>query len=446
MTEELFSFMMRGQQINRLFCIENRGSTLLFARSIAETRAIPSEIYSSMSDPRKVTVWAAALQDHYFGQKESTTMSKTTSKQREKWERESKRRQNLMHIRLPKIVTNSRTPTNCNMTPSTLKTNAPPQHTLHSSRVNPVKLQPDIVLDKPPKITLAQKIGIIESPPKLLTKNQWNEVKEKAKSTHGTYRTDCAICCEPFAALSQVILSCGHSFHQACIKSYEKHTHSKRCPLCRTTGYETLVTSDAASVYYNDAAVKIQSVWRMWQCRRLYLKHRREHIPNHPLLKRRYHMEKLSSLNQSLSRQIQNDNCEIEQVFRDMEQSLKISRDTFEKFSAFYTEPQDWDEVVEKIYNRKENPLEEPCSICLCDLTPKTEKGEIAVAADAHSVRALSKRKVAMLSCGHLFHWKCITNMEKFNSGCAAHVCPICRSKYTRAAFPCSPFEHDDLI
>ncbi|KAJ3064208.1 RING finger protein 32 [Podochytrium sp. JEL0797] len=284
-------------------------------------------------------------------------------------------------------------------------------------------------------------MGIVGAPPQLLSKHEWSVVKEKSRSTHATFRTDCAICCEPFAALTQVILSCSHSFHKACIKSYEKHTNSKRCPLCRTVGYETLETTEAAAVFYNDAAIKIQSVWRMWILRKKYLRHRAENEPTHPLLKRKFHLDKLCVLNRTLDRQMETENSEIEHVMREMEESLQVSRDAFEKFSTIFDEPQDWEEVLDKIYKRRANPLEESCSICLCELIPPltNEKNVIAAAADSGNMGTRKKpKRIAMLSCGHLLHEKCISNFERFNGAHVSHVCPICRFAYERTIFPLS--------
>ncbi|KAJ3132628.1 hypothetical protein HK100_005182 [Physocladia obscura] len=102
------------------------------------------------------------------------------------------------------------------------------------------------LLEKPVKTTLAQRIGIVQTAmaegcenqinqrqqqkqDKHYSREEWQEIKEKARSAYCKEKeADCAICCEPFAALAQVILSCSHSFHKACIRSYERHVDSKR--------------------------------------------------------------------------------------------------------------------------------------------------------------------------------------------------------------------------
>ncbi|KAJ3264727.1 RING finger protein 32 [Chytriomyces hyalinus] len=302
-----------------------------------------------MTDSKgKVSVWAAALQDHYFHR--DAGVPKSVAKQREKWDRENRRRQQLLNVRLPKI-------------------NAPKK-----AASIPIMLEPDMVLDKviiawavlhawhlmqheqqPHKVSLAQKMGILESPPKRLNPSEWSEIKERAKKSHAMYSNgvECAICCEPFAAQSQVVLSCGHSFHRNCIHAYERHTRSKRCPLCRTHNYETLVTSDAKLAYFRYAATKIQSVWRMWRCRRVYVQYRRDHVPKHPLLRKQFHLDKLHKLNQTLDLQMRRDKREMDALFKEMDLSIKMNQDAFDKFTEWYPEEDDWDDVLDQVYKRR---------------------------------------------------------------------------------------------
>ncbi|ORY42823.1 hypothetical protein BCR33DRAFT_718033 [Rhizoclosmatium globosum] len=374
-----------------------------------------------MSDLRKVALWSAALQDHYFTKQPPSVQTKAAHKQRQKWEREAKRRQGLLPVRLPKLQSvGSPSPTESQLDRPILTTPT-------------LNLIPDIALDRAPKITLAQKMGIIEAPKQLLTKSEWEQVKVKAKAQE---TKECAICCEPFRNLSQVILSCSHSFHKACIQSYERYTNSKRCPLCRAVGYETLLTSEAAAEYYHNAATKIQSTWRMHKLHKSYLHHRKTHEPKHPLLKRKFHMERLTQMNQEFEGQMKEDECEMDQVLREMEGALRLSRDTFEKFSTFYREPEDWDQIIDGVYKRNELPLQESCSICLCELAPPDETS-IALAADQYAAKKLRKRNIALLSCGHLLHQKCISNLERFHVGeKKGTFCPVCRAEYRRTLFP----------
>ncbi|TPX63453.1 hypothetical protein CcCBS67573_g08676 [Chytriomyces confervae] len=258
-------------------------------------------------------------------------------------------------------------------------------------------------------------MGILESPPQWLNPCEWSEIKEKAKKSHASYSNgaECAICCEPFAALSQVVLSCGHSFHRNCIHAYERHTRSKRCPLCRTHNYETLITSDAKLAYFRDAATKIQSVWRMWRCRCVYVQYRWDHVPKHPLLRKQFHLDKLHKLNQTLDLQMRRDKRGMDALFREMDLSIKLNQDAFDKFTEWYPEEDDWDYVLDQAYKRNVNPLEESCSICLSSLSEHKCQDSVK--------NARQQRKIALLSCGHVLHDLCISSFEKY-SGVAKPV------------------------
>ncbi|KAJ3393943.1 RING finger protein 32, partial [Chytriomyces hyalinus] len=253
-------------------------------------------------------------------------------------------------------------------------------------------------------------MGILESPPQWLNPCEWSEIKEKAKKSHASYSNgaECAICCEPFAALSQVVLSCGHSFHRNCIHAYERHTRSKRCPLCRTHNYETLITSDAKLAYFRDAATKIQS----------------------------FHLDKLHKLNQTLDLQMRRDKRGMDALFREMDLSIKLNQDAFDKFTEWYPEEDDWDYVLDQAYKRNVNPLEESCSICLSSLSEHKCQDSVK--------NARQQRKIALLSCGHVLHDLCISSFEKY-SGVAKPVCPICRCQYRRSLFPVlEQFQHPE--
>ncbi|KAI8833783.1 hypothetical protein BJ741DRAFT_610996, partial [Chytriomyces cf. hyalinus JEL632] len=287
----------------------------------------------------KVSDWAAALQGHYFHRDAGPKICRQTTRQ-------------LLNVRLPKI-------------------NAPKK-----GASTPITLEPDVVLDKPHKASLAQKIISSKKTPKS---------KKRPK----------------------------------------RHMRSKWCPLCRTHHCETLVTSDAKLAYYNDAATRIQSVWRMWRCRRVYLQYRRDQVPKHPLLRKQFHLDKLHKLNQTLDLQMRRDKRDMDALFKEMDLSIKMNQDAFDKFTDWCPEENDWDDVLDQLCKRNANPLEESCSICLSILSQHKRQDGVK--------NAKQQRKIALLSCGHVLHDLCISNFEKY-SGVA--MCPICRRQYRRS---CSP-------
>ncbi len=49
---------------------------------------------------------------------------------------------------------------------------------------------------------------------------------------------DCSICCETFQPMNEnILLSCDHRYHAACIRSWFTNAAEKRCPLCRAGPY-----------------------------------------------------------------------------------------------------------------------------------------------------------------------------------------------------------------
>ena len=73
--------------------------------------------------------------------------------------------------------------------------------------VDPNKLGTEYVLDPcPPPLTLAQKLGLVEAPPGLLTEQQWGQVKAASNARQDS-SLPCPICKEQFGMREQVSLN-----------------------------------------------------------------------------------------------------------------------------------------------------------------------------------------------------------------------------------------------
>ncbi|CAN0345774.1 unnamed protein product, partial [Ectocarpus sp. 12 AP-2014] len=88
-------------------------------------------------------------------------------------------------------------------------------------------------------VTLAQIRGLEKPPEPTLTPGEWRAVEAKALA-RGDEAAPCPICRESFRGESQVILSCSHVFHKACLSSFEKflRAQERSCPLCRKVDYQ----------------------------------------------------------------------------------------------------------------------------------------------------------------------------------------------------------------
>ncbi|XP_041670488.1 RING finger protein 32 isoform X5 [Cheilinus undulatus] len=138
-----------------------------------------------------------------------------------------------------------------------------------------------------PPLTLAQKLGLVASPGERLTEDEWMQVK--ARSVHqGESAQPCAICREEFQLQPQVLLSCSHVFHQACLQAFERFSRKMCCPLCRKEQYETRLIHDAARLFRHQCATRIQACWRGYVARKRYKTLRKSICPKDKQLRRRF--------------------------------------------------------------------------------------------------------------------------------------------------------------
>ncbi|KAM7120257.1 RING finger protein 32 isoform 3-T4 [Molossus nigricans] len=150
----------------------------------------------------------------------------------------------------------------------------------------------EYVLDpKPPPLTLAQRLGLFEPPPPPLSAEEWGSVKQRSVS-QGDSMQPCPICKEEFQLRPQVLLSCSHVFHRACLQAFERFASKKTCPLCRKSQYQTRVIHDAARLFKATCATRIQACWRGHVVRTWYRDLRRTRPPTDPKLRRRFFEEK----------------------------------------------------------------------------------------------------------------------------------------------------------
>ncbi|KAB5579744.1 hypothetical protein PHYPO_G00198540 [Pangasianodon hypophthalmus] len=323
---------------------------------------------SSRADGRKQAVMAGALQDHII--------------------------RSVTHLQRPNLPS-----------PSTRLTHT---HTQTQTRRED---EQEFVLDSPqPPLTLAQKLGLVAAPSsRRLTVDQWTEVKSRSL-LNGDSTQPCIICTEEFRLQPQVLLSCSHVFHKACLRKFERFSGRKCCPLCRTEQYETRVIHDGARLYREKCALRIQAWWRGCVARKWYRGVRKVVPPNDPQLRRRFFEEKFQEMNESL---VQSCSSDVDSFLREIDRSVAQSRDVFHLFdrlqsSARGVEEEVWMKAQEKAVQRDTRD----CPICLTPLR------------SAHS-----SAPVVLLSCSHLFHQSCLRASEDFHQEGGA-TCPLCRCHY----------------
>ncbi|KAF4089552.1 hypothetical protein AMELA_G00067340 [Ameiurus melas] len=290
------------------------------------------------------------------------------------------------------------------------RTNLPSPSTRHThSHTHRVDDEREFVLDSPqPPLTLAQKLGLVAAACcRRLTVDEWTEVKSRSV-LNGDSTQPCIICTEEFRLQPQVLLSCSHIFHRACLRKFERFSGRKCCPLCRTEQYETRVIHDGARLYREKCALRIQAWWRGCVARKWYRDVRKVVPPSDLRLRRRFFEEKFQQLNASL---VQSCRRDVDSFLREIDQSVAQSRDIFHLFDRLQTSTrgmEEWGKAQEKAVQRDIYD----CPICLSPL---------------RSVH--SSTPVVLLSCSHLFHQSCLRASEHFCQEGGA-TCPLCRCHY----------------
>ncbi|XP_066544204.1 RING finger protein 32-like isoform X2 [Amia ocellicauda] len=274
----------------------------------------------------------------------------------------------------------------------------------------------EYVLDpRPPAMTLAQKLGLVEAPAEPLSADQWELVKDRSVQ-QGDSAQPCAICREEFRLQSQVLLSCSHVFHRVCLQAFERFSGQKSCPMCRKQQYETRVIHDGACLYRGKCAARIQACWRGYIVRKWYRHLRKTVPPRDAALRRTFFEDKLRELNDRL---VQSCNTDVEEFLSGIDASVVSSRRVLCQLDSQHASglpKEEWEKIQAKAFQRDTHD----CPICLTPLCGPS-LGEAG----------LAPRTAVLLSCSHLFHLACLEAFELF---CLEEEpgCPLCRSPYQK--------------
>ncbi|XP_055468919.1 RING finger protein 32 [Psammomys obesus] len=288
----------------------------------------------------------------------------------------------------------------------------------------------EYVLDPtPPSLSLAQKLGLLAPPPLPLSSDEWEKVKQRSL-LQGDSTQPCPICKEEFELRPQVLLSCSHVFHKACLQAFEKFTNKKTCPLCRKNQYQTRVIHDGARLFRVKCATRIQAYWRGYIVRKWYKNLRKIIPPTDANLRRKFFEEKFTEISHRI---LCSYNTNIDELFSEIDLCMAVNRSILqqldERCSCEITEEK-WEKIQEQAAHRE---IYE-CSICL---TPLSLHGDCRQAAVETSSQ--HPRTTVLLSCAHVFHHACLLALEEFSVGDNApfHVCPLCRSCYQKKILEC---------
>ncbi|XP_004860389.1 RING finger protein 32 isoform X2 [Heterocephalus glaber] len=279
----------------------------------------------------------------------------------------------------------------------------------------------EYVLDPtPPPLTLAQKLGLFAPPPPPLSPAEWERVKQRSV-LHGDSELPCPICKEDFKLHPQVLLSCSHVFHRACLQAFEKFTNKKTCPLCRRNQYQTRVIHDGARLFRAKCAARIQACWRGYIVRKWYQGLRKAIPPTDAKLRKKFFEEKFLEISHCI---LCSYNTNVEELFAEIDHCLAINRSIRQQLDekcGHELTDEDWEKIQVQAAHREISE----CSICL---TPLWLQGN-----------SRHPRATVLLSCAHLFHHTCLLALEEFSQGdsCPLHTCPLCRACYQKKILEC---------
>ncbi|XP_045352262.1 RING finger protein 32 isoform X1 [Leopardus geoffroyi] len=289
----------------------------------------------------------------------------------------------------------------------------------------------EYVLDpKPPPLTLAQKLGLFEPPPLPLSSEEWEKVKQRS-IMQGDSTQPCPICKEEFELRPQVLLSCSHVFHRACLQAFEKFANKKTCPLCRKNQYQTRVIHDGARLFKVKCATRIQASWRGHVVRKWYRDLRRTVPPTDAKLRRKFFEGKFAEISRRI---LCSYNTNVEELFSEIDRCLAINRSVLQQLEdrcGHELTDGDWEKIQIQALHRETHE----CPICLTPLPTSADCRQAPV----EMLCGQPSREMVLLSCSHVFHHTCLLALEEFSLGDSSpfHACPLCRSCYQKKILEC---------
>ncbi|KAG7379936.1 hypothetical protein PHYPSEUDO_007994 [Phytophthora pseudosyringae] len=258
----------------------------------------------------------------------------------------------------------------------------------------------------------------VTRPPPKLTRDEWEHCEQQAEA-RGDIKHPCSICREPFGVKEQVILSCSHMFHLACITSFERflRTNQHVCPLCRKQNYQKRCTAVASDFHREYSAKRIQAVFRGFTARRraaaLWQKFYSSGKGD-PIRRRHFFANRVGKTTDRLVTAMSKRDDSIDALLAEFDKSLSMSRRVFQDPgpetdmdpTTSFPGGDDWLAIFKKARARDERE----CAICINAFSPSMEG-------------------VSLLSCSHAFHSQCLSAFEDFNIY-EVSLCPVCRASY----------------
>jgi hypothetical protein len=337
-------------------------------------------------------------------------------------------------------------------------------------------------------VSLAEMRGLVAAPKReiAISKTEWDRIESKLDSRSDAH---CPICMIGFNQGSEVLLSCSHMFHKACLMSFENFvgkSATRSCPICRTNNYQKRLTSKGSSAFQIVCAIKLTAVFRGYLARKKFhdgLKKFYKSGKGESKLRRRFYENELAQCTNNMAKEINTRDSIINYMMTKTDEILKTNKELDSMFdqlmqmraannqitaansfinnsllSAFNLENDDakaetsesmrkvasdigalseetiaWDDVKDSAFSRGLGD----CAICMTPNAIYQNSSESKFGSTSDKKRSVhyynSSRQLSLLSCSHVFHTHCLINFEKFaETQQKPLLCPCCRSNYDR--------------
>ena len=172
--------------------------------------------------------------------------------------------------------------------------------------------------------------GLVKAAPKVeaLPQSDWDRIEGQLEGRKDAF---CPICMCAFSEGREVLLSCSHMFHQACLSAFEKFMKSDErcCPICRTSRYQKKITRQGSKAYAVLCVVKLQARIRGHLARSRFYLSRKTYYQSgqgdRRLRERFYHRE-MASITDKISKDVDERKGELDCVLSSAEDTLHESR------------------------------------------------------------------------------------------------------------------------
>lgn len=196
-----------------------------------------------------------------------------------------------------------------------------------------------------------------------------------------------------------MLLSCCHVFHRDCLRSWERHSRSRCCPVCRKEGYQTRAHEAGNDLFLHECVTAIQAAARARSARQKHGAALRARV--HAVLpgrRRDFCVARLGTYGDCVERRALAGSSEIDALFQECGAGVTALRAALGHGQQAAT---DWEEVKARCARRGLSD----CPICLVPLGHVGDGG----VAEEHCGR------MVLLSCSHAFHDRCIAAFEAFS-------------------------------